>query len=124
MKNGENPEFQAWGPPAFPTTGLALSPFSQGRLFLPLGCSECLLTKRDPSPTRRKPAKSDVLICEPVLVRTGSTGSLPAPVFLRENYLPSFFAYLANGPTFLSTPVEGEEGSDEVKETAGSLAGG
>lgn len=56
-----------------------------------------------------------LLISEPISLRTGSARSLPAPGVLRENSLPSFFAYLANGPTFLSAPVEcegaGEGGS-------------
>lgn len=62
-----------------------------------------------------------------MLVRTGSTGSLPAYVFLREIYLPSFFAYLAKGSTFLSAPVEcegGGRGAGPATRAAGSLLGG
>ena len=101
------------GAPCLPVTAFCVS-LLLGWLSLPLGSPSCLVTQRGPSPTYLKPAKSDVLIIsEPILVGTGSTGSLPAYVFLRENHLPSFFAYLANGSTFLSAPVEGEEGSGE-----------
>lgn len=62
--------------------------------------------------SHHKPVNLDArIISEPALVRAGSAGSLPAPVFLRENCLPSFFAYLASGSTFLSAPVECEGGS-------------
>lgn len=95
------------GPLVFPAQAspVSLLPWP----FLPLGNSQFLLTKRAPSSTASLSNQTDVLIIsEPILVRTGSTGSLPASLLLRENYLPSFFAYLANSSTFLSAPVECE----------------
>lgn len=99
--------------------------------FLPPGSPRFLLTQSAPSVSRHKPvATADVLmISEPALAATGSAGSLPARVFLRENSLPSFFAYLAIGSTFLSAPAEcegggGGDGARPPPGTAGSLPGG
>ena len=79
MKNGKNSKAQAWGPLAFlpcPCLSMSLFSWAFGEPIMP-GDSERSLSL--------KPAKSDVLmVSEPILVGTGSAGSLPARVFLRE----------------------------------------
>lgn len=66
--------------------------------------------------------KSDIrMISELTLVRTGSIGSLPVWASLRENQLPSSFAYLAAGSTFLWAPVV-SGGSSGTLEEEGSEA--
>lgn len=84
---------------------------------------------REPRVPPQPVESDDRIISEPALVRAGSSGSLPAAVSLAENCLPSFFAYLANGPTFLSAPVEceggrrrppaGQQGPSQVAELRG-----